>query len=332
MSVSMKKIAELAGCSLQSVSCVFKNNSTTRVSEKLRQKVLAIADELGYVPNRLSSALWKKRSGMIALILPWDVPEIMDMVNQEAARHDLKVLTLFTHAADSVREADAIDAALAYQVDGLIWTPYFNASRYLPQLARLRERKIPLVYMLNKLPEQPGDFAGIDFCGGIKQSVDHLLACGYEKLYYIVARKNFPPRDERKAFFVKYAGSRGVLLETDRGKKPDIRGIVSRHSGVIMDDFTGMKFIHEFHRKQIDIPGKVGVVIYDDHLLGGVITVSEIMVPPMTSCRTEHGQLGKAAVDLLIKRMTDPEREYCDTILPMTFTVRESTRCKKIKR
>ena len=328
MSVSMKKIAEIAGCTVQSVSSVFKNNSTTRVSEKLRQKVLAVADELGYVPNRLSSALRKKRSGMIALILPWDVPEIMDMVNQEAARHDLKVLTLFTHAVDSVREAGAIDAALAYQVDGLIWTPYFEAGRYLPQLARLRERKIPLVYMLNKLAELPGDFAGIDFCGGMKKSVDHLLECGYEKLYYIVPRKNFPPRDERKEFFVKYVGSRGVLLETERGTKADIRGIVSLHSGVIMDDFSGMRFIHEFHRKHIDIPGNVGVVIYDDHLLGGVITVSEIMVPPMTSCRTEHGQLGKAAVDLLIKRMTDPEREYCDTVLPMTFTVRESTQCK----
>ena len=332
MPVSMKKIAEEVGCTVQSVSSVFKNNSTTRVSEQLRRKVLAVADELGYVPNRLSSALRKKRSGMIALILPWDVPEIMDMVNQEAARHDLKVLTLFTHAADSAREADAIDAALAYQVEGLIWTPYFDASSYLPQLARLRERKIPLVYMLNKLSELPGDFAGIDFCGGMKKSVDHLLECGYEKLYYIVPRNKFPPRDQRKEFFVKYAGSRGVLLETQLGKKADIRGIISRRSGVIMDDFCGLTFIHEFHKRHIAIPGNVGVVIYDDHLLGGVITVSQIMVPPMTSCRTEHGQLGKAAVDLLIKRMTEPDQKDYETVLPMTFTVRESTKregCKK---
>lgn len=329
MAVSMKKIAEIVGCSPQAVSAVFKNNSTTRVSESLRQKVLAEAAKLGYVPNALSSALRKKRSGIIALILPWDVPEIMDVVNMEAEKYGFKVLTLFTHSEDCVREAEAIDAALSYQVDGLIWTPFFDSSHYLPQLARLRQSKTPLVYLLNQLPEPPGDFVGIDFCGGIKTAVDHLRKCGYEHLYYISPYKKFLPRDVRKEFFLEYTGRKGVLIEIYHGQKADISGIIPTGSGVIADDFAGIRFIHEFHKAQIAIPENIGVVIFDDHLIGGEMFVSEIMMPRMTSCRTEHGEMSRRAVELLMKRIEDPDLEYTGTVLPMSFTLRDSTKITK---
>ena len=325
MAISIKKIAEIAGCSPQAVSAVFKNNSTTRVSDSLREKVLAIAAELGYVPNRLSSALRKKRSGIIALILPWDVPEIMDVVNMEAEKYGFKVLTLFTHCADHVREAEALDAALAYQVDGLIWTPFFDAGCYLPQLARLRQRNTPLVYLTNRLAELPGDFVGNDLCGGIKTSVDHLRKCGYKKLYYITLQEKFPPRDIRKEFFLEYTGRQGILIETTGEKMVDISGIDHTGSGIIADDFAGLKFIHEFHQAQMRIPEDAGVIIFKDHLIGGVMHVSEIMVPRMTSCRCTHDELSRHAVELLMKRIETPDMEYTGVVLPMRFTVRNST-------
>ena len=91
---------------------------------------------------------------MIALILPWDVPEIMDMVNMEAGKHDLKhsCCQLWTDTA-------AIDTALAYQVEGLIWMPYFEPDKYKSQIVKLRKYKLPLFYMLNELDDPLGDFA-----------------------------------------------------------------------------------------------------------------------------------------------------------------------------
>jgi len=326
MQVSMKKIAEIVGCTPQSVSSVFKNNSTTRVSESLRRKVLQVAQELGYVPNQLSAALRRKRTGMIGLILPWDIPEAMDIINLEAAKAGYRVLTLFTHAPDSSRETEALDAVLAWQVDGLIWLPFAEPDAYRKQIEQFRERSLPIVFLQRKLVDVPGDFIGTDYRSGLECAVRHLQEQRYSDFYYLLLKSDFSLRQERKQYFQEITGGKGTVIEVSLPfDAAEFRGLLKRSCGVLCDDFPGVEFIHAALDAGVAIPEQMGIVMIGDHRLGASTCISCLMHPKMTSVRQEYPTQSRMAVECLVRRIQDKTLPYENILLPMTFTVRGST-------
>ena len=67
-SMTLKDIADLAGVSMMTVSNVI-NGKTSRVSQKTRDKVNAIIEEYGYVPNLNARSLSNKKSHIIGIII-----------------------------------------------------------------------------------------------------------------------------------------------------------------------------------------------------------------------------------------------------------------------
>ncbi|NIV39249.1 MAG: LacI family DNA-binding transcriptional regulator, partial [Anaerolineae bacterium] len=65
---TMRDVAERAGVSVTSVSHVI--NETRPVSDKLRRRVLAAMDDLGYQPNRLARSLRRGQTHTIGMIIP----------------------------------------------------------------------------------------------------------------------------------------------------------------------------------------------------------------------------------------------------------------------
>lgn len=90
MKVTIKMIAERAGVSIGTVDRAFNNRG--RISEKTKEEILSIAKEMGYQPNRIASALRKKREIKIALILPCRPHYFIDELMQgiEDAQNTLK--------------------------------------------------------------------------------------------------------------------------------------------------------------------------------------------------------------------------------------------------
>src|SRR5438876_1747131 len=64
----MRDVARKAGVSVMTVSRAL--NDPDKVSEEMRQRVRAVVEEIGYVPNRLARSLSSNRSNMIGLIVP----------------------------------------------------------------------------------------------------------------------------------------------------------------------------------------------------------------------------------------------------------------------
>lgn len=68
MKVTIKMIAERAGVSIGTVDRAFNNRG--RISEKTKEQILRIANEMGYQPNKIARSLRKKREIKIAVVLP----------------------------------------------------------------------------------------------------------------------------------------------------------------------------------------------------------------------------------------------------------------------
>jgi LacI family transcriptional regulator len=67
--VTSQDVADLAGVSRTTVSFVLNNVEGVQISEATRQRVIAAADELGYVPDAAAQALASRRSQIIGLVL-----------------------------------------------------------------------------------------------------------------------------------------------------------------------------------------------------------------------------------------------------------------------
>ena len=68
MSTTIYDVAEKAGVSIATVSRVLNNSSA--VSDKTRQEVKKAIEELNYTPNVIASALTKKSTLTIGLLIP----------------------------------------------------------------------------------------------------------------------------------------------------------------------------------------------------------------------------------------------------------------------
>ena len=82
--LTLRDVSEASGVSEMTVSRVLRNRGD--VSEKTREKVLAAAKELGYVPNKIAGALASKRVNLVAVVIPslsnMVFPEVLTGINQ----------------------------------------------------------------------------------------------------------------------------------------------------------------------------------------------------------------------------------------------------------
>jgi DNA-binding LacI/PurR family transcriptional regulator len=145
--VTLAEVARRAGVSRAAAS--YAINGKAGVGEGTRQRVLAIAEELGFRRNRLASGLRHGHSKAIGLLLA-DVanpfyPEIASGVLAAADALDYEVFLSHT-GDDSRRQASEVYALLDHQCDGVILTTLTRADRRLLEL--LLRRGVPFVQLV----------------------------------------------------------------------------------------------------------------------------------------------------------------------------------------
>lgn len=109
--VTVKQIAERAGTSIGTVDRALNNR--TGISQKTRSEILAVAEELGYRPNRFASVLRKNRTTRLGISYPRALPDFYNDVDAgvQAAEAELQDYGI---VVEKIRY-DTQDAQLAYQ-------------------------------------------------------------------------------------------------------------------------------------------------------------------------------------------------------------------------
>ena len=80
--VTATEVARQAGVSQPTVSLVLSRNPKARVAPETRARVLKIAQELGYRPNRLAQGLVRRRSFALGVIVPgFDNPVYANVIS-----------------------------------------------------------------------------------------------------------------------------------------------------------------------------------------------------------------------------------------------------------
>ncbi|MBO9600569.1 MAG: LacI family DNA-binding transcriptional regulator [Cohnella sp.] len=133
--VGIKDIAAKANVSTATVSYVL--NGTRNVKKNTKERVLRVIEEMNYKPNDIAKSLKSQRTNTIGVIAEdvtvFNVPEIIDGINDYADRHDLHILLTNLRLdkrigrkfdqVDDYRKymANAVSDLLSKQVEGIVY-------------------------------------------------------------------------------------------------------------------------------------------------------------------------------------------------------------------
>ncbi|WP_442581694.1 LacI family DNA-binding transcriptional regulator [Mesorhizobium sp. ASY16-5R] len=148
--MKLEDVAEAAGVSTITVSRCISNPG--RVSARTREHVLKIAEQMGYIPNRVASSLASSRSKVVGVVVPTLANPIHGMVLQgvadvlEPAGYQLLLGNSHFRAAN---ELDLVRTFIGHRVDGILLTGKDRAAECAELLMRAR---IPMVEMFDYNP------------------------------------------------------------------------------------------------------------------------------------------------------------------------------------
>ncbi|GAA3096753.1 LacI family DNA-binding transcriptional regulator [Nonomuraea salmonea] len=322
-------IAERAGVSIASVSRVL-NGLPTR--QETVRKVMAAADELGYVRNAVARSLKSRRTHQIAFAMA-DVgnPAYLAMLREIQPVLKAAGYRLVLHSTDAVvaDEIDVLHSLGERYVDGLIMSPLRVTDTHLQMLATARA---PVV-IIGSVPDGTRvDNVRADSRTGVRLAVDHLYALGRRRIAMVNGPLDTVPGAARGAAyrealtdlglpydenlvqigdFYREEGRRAVAELLDRA--PEIDALMCAN------DLIALGALDVLRAKGRRVPEDVAVVGMDDTDLAAASW------PSLTSVSLGSAERGKAAAELLLERLQgddgDPKRV---TVAPR-LAIRAST-------
>ncbi|MHA6523395.1 LacI family DNA-binding transcriptional regulator [Tessaracoccus sp. G1721] len=218
--VTLKRVAQEAEVSVYSASRAL--NGLDGVSDATRDKVMAVADRLGYVPNRAAQLLRGEDARIVGILTANAanvyyaklVAGIEDIV-RPAGFH-----TLATDATDgelysTSREDEFIETMLQLRVAGVILSYRIQPSN----LERLLDRRIPVVFVDCTPPDEFPELASA-MSNGETISVEvgrHFHGHGYQHWAYLGHNAGWPTRLGRERGIVIAAQECGASIDVVEG-------------------------------------------------------------------------------------------------------------------
>ena len=191
--ITLQSIADRLGCSAKTVSNAF--NRPDQLSSATRERVLAVAAELGYPgPNPLAAGLRRGRVGAIGfayanpLSYAFEDPVSVALLAgiSAVAEGEGAGLLLVPGSADGERSAAAITAAV---IDGLL---IFSMADDDPLVNAAIARRLPTVVVDEPEPAALAGrggpapcWVGVDDAAGARLAAQHLLDLGHERIAVI---------------------------------------------------------------------------------------------------------------------------------------------------
>lgn len=187
MKTTIYDVAKAAGVSITTVSRVI--NNTGRISDKTRQKVMNVMNEMAYTPNVHAAALTGKRTNMIALVAP-DISnpfygELAKSIEERADELGFQMLICSTDY-DPKKETKYFSVLKQKKVDGIIFATGIESHDSMFALEEIASEQIPIAMISQDKPLLPMDIVVIDDVRGGYEAAKHLLSLGHTNIACII--------------------------------------------------------------------------------------------------------------------------------------------------
>jgi LacI family transcriptional regulator len=280
------------------------------VAHATRERVLAAAAELGYVPNLLARGLVQNRTATVGVVVlelsnPFFVP-MLSAVESIAAKRGFLVV-VGESGRDPDKERRYIEQFQQLRIGGIIVT---TASRRVDHLAAARAGGTPVVLMARRWGE--GDYVTADHVEAGRLVAKHLLARNYGSIGLVWTHE-----PKNTAIEERILGVRQVLADAGVELPPqwDLRtpttmledgmdaadrylAMPARPRAVFVStDRQAMGFVERMVARGVHVPEEMAVVGYDDIPFAACARV------PLTTVAIPMRRMGELAAEILFDRL-----------------------------
>jgi DNA-binding LacI/PurR family transcriptional regulator len=305
--ITIKDIAERAGVSKGAVS--YALNGRPGVSDDTRHRILAIADELGWYPNRAARALSAARADACGLVLARPArtialePFFMEFiagVESELASHSI---ALTIQLVRDVREEIAVYRRWwgEHRVDGVLMVDLRVDDPRVDELVRLG---LPAVVVGPPLENGALPCVWHDEAAVVTEAIQYLAALGHSRIAHVSGVGEFVHTRQRTSAFraaVRDLGLEGQVLETDYSAESGARATrrllssPAPPTAILFDsDLLAVTGLGVVHQMGFAVPDDVSIIGWDDSL------ISQVVHPPLTAITRDITAYGVAATRHLL--------------------------------
>jgi LacI family gluconate utilization system Gnt-I transcriptional repressor len=314
---TMREVAQAADVSPMTVSNTFRYPD--RVQEETRQRVEAVARQLGYVPNMSAGHLAAGTSRLIGSTIPSvKNSSFYQYISglEEAADAAGKKL-VFMLAESPEQEFEAVQALVGMRVSGLI---LIGNEHTQATVDLLRRSGVPLVETW--LLRDPVDKAiGYDVAAAVRTACQHHIGAGRRRIGLVShgdpASRRFRERPPVFRAEMRAAGLRDDLIVDVAEPHGFEAGSEALDSLLSLDveldavicptDIVAAGIIFECSRRGIKVPQELGVIGWGDYEIASAI------VPKLTTVKPNPREIGSGAVELLFRQDSRSPGQSVDT-------------------
>lgn len=331
----MVTIDEIAKLSKVSVSTVSKAlNGYTEISEKTRNRVIEIADQLGYMPNATAQSLVRKRSNTIGVVyeVEYGLKNLFFSGVLEAFRKNVEKngydILLLSHNTDS--GLDYLRHCQSKNVDAVLVVSGGDNQESIQKLCQSN-----LAVLTLDPHEKSSNSIYSDSYASIRRSCKYLYELGHKKIAFINGSyTNFIGKERLRAYldFMNEKGLEPMYLK-DRSNESysyeeghHTMKMIFESYGLpeavcSVSDLMAVGAINYLNTHGFSVPQDVSVIGFDD------LQVCEIVTPKLTTVRQNYEAFGEIACFTLMGMIEGKVRTIEPIVVETEIIVRDS--CKK---
>jgi DNA-binding LacI/PurR family transcriptional regulator len=306
--VTISDIAARAGVSKGAVS--YALNGRPGVSDTTRERILAIAGELGWYPNRAARALSVERADACGLVLARPAktlalePFFMEFISGIESALSARSIALTIQLVESLE--DEIEVYRRWfgerRVDGVLVADLRKEDPRVEELVRLG---LPAVVIGGPVKNRALPAIWHDEAGVVVEAVRYVAALGHRRIARVAGVPEFVHTEQRTEGFLSATRELGLeaeVIATDYSAESGAR--VTRKllsapeppSAIIYDsDLLAVTGLGVAQQMGFAVPDDVSIVGWDDSL------ISQVVHPPLTAITRDIVAYGDLAIRHLLE-------------------------------
>lgn len=348
--VSIKQLAEKCGVAVSTVSRAMNNRS--EVSPETREKILAAAEELGYVPNANARGLKISDVQTVSVIIQGRTSELLIEILGHL-QNNLSTLGLdvfLQHIPDEEANLQTLNQIITERRPaGVVFLGRFGATTTGNSEDinhAIEDFTVPVVFC-TAVPSagtaSRHSAISVDDVGGAKRLTELLISRGHTRIAFAVAQKD-SALEGQDVWAARYRGYRQALEEA--GIPLDLSLVIPATDNVdiysaatgcasVEDwldseapqftamvtscDAVGLGTLRALHKWGIRVPSDVEITAFDG------LELSEFSTPSLTTIVQPLKEIASTSADVIFDAVTNPDHKPTWQLIEGAVRLGEST-------
>ncbi len=330
--VTIKDIAKKADLSPATISRVLNGDTSLAVSQETRDRILSLAQDLGYTKHLKKQAAQAKAT--LGIIQWYSESEELDDLYYYSIRISIEQRAMDL-GYQLVRSFNDLDHPLLEGVDAIIAIGKFSQT----QMENLASFHTKLVFVDSDTLNEGFSCVTTDFNRSVIRVIDHFLSTGISDIGLIAgeeetADRETPLIDPRFRTFKQYMTdlklyqAKSVYIgpftsqsgyELMKAAITDLKDQLP-HAFFVANDTLAVGALRALQEAQIPVPNRVQLISFND------TSITKQVYPSLSSITVFTEEMGSQAVDLIDQMLQKPSNFHPRMIkLGTELTIRESS-------